>query len=570
MTVTLKEIQGLKDHLINVLHQRRVKEQLLDQEYIDDTFGVPFVKEGVEIVRTGKGFRMVSAPAEHIVTDNPQVFRQIVRGKGDAEANDRVTSELNRWVRTLIRQVPHPFKETVKKLLGRGESWLYVFHNNDFDPEDLNDMPISIVNLDPVIVFADRGERNGVPSRTIVSYDRIAGEVRDNYPYWTWKNRKNDVKETDKIPFFMYWDKEVRYFEADTEPLLTDLKGRLSNGDGVQENIYGLVPFVHAYSGFGEESADGDPANLAVGRLRKCRSLIGEYTAMRSTVNHIIFQYAHPNMDLLYDPQMWTPPEDFAEKYDRSPGAFNMVPKTVGGDLRRGIDMLPDVQLFQYLAKLENDIDREDPLGTIDQVLGTSGRQQDQIAGAALSRFKTIVDNCSHSFSVALGIGLSMVEKIPKIMPKGLNKGDIAGYYECRVELAAKDPLENDRLRTLGERLYLNGQIDHETNLVKYQGYTVEDAQNIMAKILVDNATRNNPLIAEIMGQQAAREIGMEQQYQALKDQAQLLEKSPKGIPQTGSQGGPPRQGNIQSPTGEEMMDMSLAQKGQRRSPVGG
>ncbi len=565
--ITLKEIQELKDYLVNTYHHKRTTEQTTDQKYIDDTFDVPFVKEGVGIVRTGKGFRMVSNPAEHIVTDNPQVFREIIRGNGDSEANQRVASELNRWAKLLLRQVPHPFKENVKKLLGRGESWLYVIHNNGYDPEDDNDMPVSVINLDPLIVFPDRGEKNGVPSRMIVCYDRIAGDVQANYPYWTWKNRKNGLKETDKIPFFMYWDTDVRYFEADSEPLLTDLRGKPSNGDGIQENIYGIAPFVHAYSGFGEGSADGDPVNLAVSRLRKCRSLIGEYTAMRSTVNHIIFQYAHPNMDLMYDPQQWTPPPDFAEKYDRSPGAFNMVPKTQNGDLKRGVDMLPDQQLFMYLAKLEQDIDREDPLGTIDQAIGSSGRQQQQATDASLQRFKTIIDNCSHAFSVAFGIGLRMIERIPRIKPSGIKENDIAGYYQCRVELASKDPLENDRLRTLGERLYLNGQIDLETNLVKYQGYTVEDAQAIMAKILVDNATRNNPIIAQIMGEQAAREIGMEQQYQALKAQAGMMETT-KPLPQTGSQGGEPRVGNIQSPQGMEMADMNLAQRGQRRMPA--
>ena len=564
--ITVKEIRELKEYLVKTYHFNRVKEQNTDQTYIDDTFVVPFVKKGIQVVRTGKGYRMVSAPAEHIITSNPQLFREHIKGTKDA--NDRVAKESNRWLKLMTRQVPQPFKQYVKYLLGRGEAWIYVVHNNDFDSEDVNNLPVNFYLIDPLVVFGDRQERGGVPKRIIISYDRIASDIRQNYPEWTWEHRKAGQKDTDKVPFFMYIDEDVRYFEGVDEALLREESGDLANGDGIQENIYGFVNLVHAYSGFGMGAVDGDPSQYAVGRLRYCRDKIAENTAIRSTLNSIIFRYAHKSVDLIYPADSGMKPSgDLKEQYNREPNSFNVIGVPTGTTIKASDDLLPDQQLFTHLYNTERDIDKEDPLGTVGGVIGTSGRQQDMAEEASLKRYDTIVENCAHAFSTAFGMAYSIIEKLDHLLPVGIKKGDINGDYNCRIDLAAEDPLSQDRLRTLGSRLYQQGEIDLETNLTKYQGFTVDEAQLIMAKILADNATRNNPLIAAIMGEQAAREIGMESQYEALKMQTKMAENTLPPVPKTGSEGGEPREGNIKTQTGREMMDMALSQGGQRRSP---
>ena len=226
--------------------------------------------------------------------------------------------------------------------------------------------------------------------------------------------------------------------------------------------------------------------------------------------------------------------------------------------------MLPDVQLFNHLYNIERAIGEEDPLGRIAQAIGTSGRQQDMVSDAALMRYQAIVDNTAHSFARAFGLGLRICEKIPKMYPKGLQNDDINGNYDCSIELQASDPIENDRLSLRGSTLYERGQIDLETNLIKYQGKTAEETKLIMAKILVDNATRNNPIIAEIMGRQLAIEMGMEQQYEAIKAEKAMMEKNLSPSPQIGIRGGEPRTGNVKTPTGREMIDVARTQGGQR------
>lgn len=567
MPVSVKDIQDLRVFLVDQYHSKRVREQKIDEQYRKDTFDVPFIQDETWVVRTGKGGRMVDAPAEHILTDNPQVFREPHR-KGATDASQKVASVLNRWANRLLWQNPQPYKQFVKYLLGRGEAWIYVIHNELFDPKDINSMPIKLILHDPLIVFLDPegGEDDGQPGRLLLYYERGADHIKKNYPHWTWANQ-NLRKWKEKIPFLMYFDKEVRYLEADKEALLTDKAGNLSNGTGIQENIYKEVPFIHAYSGFGAGSVDGDPVELAVSRLRNVRDLLGEQCAIRSVVNTLVHKFAHKPIDLTYPSEGPAPTGDIGANYDRGLNAFNVIGMPLGSEFRESkIDQLPDQALFQHLYNIEQQIDKEDPLGLTGQALGTSGRQDIHAEESALRRYGTVVENTAHSFAKAFGMGLRICEKLPNMIPKGMSKSDIGGYYECSVELKADDPIEKDRLATLGSRLYQMGEIDAETNLTKYQGYTQKEAKEIMAKRLVDNVTINSPIVAEILGMQFAREAGMEEQYAAIL-QAQK-EAGGKQIGGIGSQGGPPREGNIQTPRGREEADMSLTQRGARRPPA--
>ena len=97
------------------------------------------------------------------------------------------------------------------------------------------------------------------------------------------------------------------------------------------------------------------------------------------------------------------------------------------------------------------------------------------------------------------------------------------------------------------------------TNLIEFQGYTKEEARKIMARKLVDDVTRNHPVIRQLMGVTLAKEMGLGEEV------AQMLQ--PEGgtnpTPQFGSEGGEPREANIKTSMGREMVDMSA----ERRPP---
>jgi len=564
--MNVKEIKDLKSYLVEEYHKNRIRQQEDDESFVNDSMPIEYLPDEVASMKTGKAYRMVSSPAEHIITSNPQIFREPVTN-ADIEPAKRIAKEANRWLKILSLQNPNPFKEHVKKTLGQGEGWIYLVPNDNYDKQLVMDIPVEFLILDPKIVFIDgwAGETNGVPSRVIICYDRIAENIKRTYPQWKWE-KQGSKKLSDKVPYFMYIDNDIRYTEADDEALLLDDKGRPYNGDGIQENYYGFVPMVHSYAGFGSHSADGDPASLCISRITHCRDLIKEYTAIRSVINYLIFQYAQPPLDYEYDPSGgFTPPPDFANKYDRSPKALNMVPVTPGSKgMVKGVDMLPDQQLFLHLYNIENQIDEEDPLGQVGQVMGSSGRQQIDAKEASLRRYDSVVENTTHAFQTAFGLAFKMCDARPSLYPKGLNKNDLKNNYSFKLMLKAEDPVAAQITRADGDRKYAAGIIDWETNLTQYQGYTQDDAQKIMDKRIVDDVILNDPIVKRLIGLQIAQEMGMGEQYQAV-EQMMSGQGGISQVPDYGSQGGPPRQGNIQTQTGREQTDMSLAQRPGRR-----
>ena len=107
MATTLKQILKLKEHYELDLYDNVRKEQKADQTYIDDTFNVPEIRDPHRIDRSGIGARMVDAPAEQIVTSNPQAFFDIK--KGGKEAGLHVSKEVNSiWI-PILQRVVHLF-----------------------------------------------------------------------------------------------------------------------------------------------------------------------------------------------------------------------------------------------------------------------------------------------------------------------------------------------------------------------------------------------------------------------------------------------------------------------------
>ncbi len=213
-----------------------------------------------------------------------------------------------------------------------------------------------------------------------------------------------------------------------------------------------------------------------------------------------------------------------------------------------------------------DDIDKEDPLGTIGGVIGTSGRQQDMVEEASLKRYDTIVENCSHAFSTTFGMAYRILEKLNHLLPVGIKKDDIGGDYNCRIELKTEDPISADRLRTLGSRLYQQGEIDLETNLTKYQGKTPEQARQIKINILKERIlfSPNSPL-AQIIAMRAAQKAGMGDELKALMAQTQALETGGKTTTPTEMARG---QGEVKTPLGREMVDNSAIPVGARNPPA--
>ena len=112
-----------------------------------------------------------------------------------------------------------------------------------------------------------------------------------------------------------------------------------------------------------------------------------------------------------------------------------------------------------------------------------------------------------------------------------------------------------------GRTLWKEGLFDHKTVLVEYFGKKPDEADAIIVRVQAEKILKEVPAVAQFLGEAALKDLGMEDALAALDEEVSQAKKA--GVPQ-----GEPRSGNIQTPTGMEMADVSLSQRGIRESPA--
>uniref|UniRef100_A0A6M3L294 Portal protein n=1 Tax=viral metagenome TaxID=1070528 RepID=A0A6M3L294_9ZZZZ len=587
--ITIDQIKELKTYLVDDCHNMRLEQQESYQKYIDDTFPLPLITNLDYIVRLGAAADLINGVAGQIITSNPQVFRGTIGKSKTAEQSAlAVAKECNRWAMNGLTQSPQLYHEFVKNDIGLGEAWIHTFHNEmlfNWEPDDHDGktwqevmpdaLPVKFVNMPPTIMFLDPAdERDGIIRRVIISYERMAGDIQRVYPYWT---KMGNRKYSDKLSFFIYWDDEIRYAEGDNEPLLREGVSKdgeppeLSNGEGIQENPYKVCPFSHAYSGFGRQSEYNNPATLAISRIHYMRNKMVEDETMRSDLFMGTHKFMHKHIDVINRSAVKLGDDAFSE-YSRAAGKINILDLPPGAEFEVAESLLPDQQAFEHYRMVHAEVMTDDPPTTRGFAGGTSGRQEDILGGRGMNLYDSIVTGAEQAFAQSFGHGLKIIEELPFLMPPGLKAEDIKNNHKLTVMLKADDPIEMGRLAADGDRKQMQGIIDHETNLIEYQGKTQGEAQLIMAKQMVDEVKKNDPIIRRLVALNVAKEMGMEGEYLQLEEEmVEMGEGNTGGLssaPKIGSQGGEPREGNIKTDRGREETDMSRERKPPRRSPM--
>lgn len=542
----IEDIRELLIYYKDRLYAQTRREQADDIGFYNDTFAVPWIKPPMVVSRTGASAEIVDEPVEQIAAAKLIVSRPTLKPTNIAEQSAiKISGLLNEdWIRRLMKQNPNPKKECIKNIFWRGECWLHPVHNQAWvtSPFNRTGLPVLFLTPDPMIVFASPNEdEDGIPENVIVYYERMPWIVKAKYPAWTDPlNKQGDIEKT--VTWLEYWDKDVRYFEADEETVLP-----------LSPNPYKRVPFIHKVSGLGKGSHEGKPEDLIVGRLRRYRDLLRRDAASTSDIDSIIHLYANPSIDFQGDDQHEVP-KDFPDSYIIGAGEYNVVPPGITKE--RGIDALPSPEVLNWHYGIKAELGLKTPSVLTGAPQGETGRATDVPYGIAMRKYEEIAAGQADMWATGLSMALQMCEEIPNLMPDGISKKDINKYYVVEVELRADDPLDTQRKGVDGDRKQQLGIIDWETNLVKYQGFTQEEAEGVMDNAIVDRVIMTDPNIQQLIAMNVARELGMEQELAAMQQAGTQLAKG--GI---GSQGGPPREGNIQTEQGAEMPDLSQERK---------
>lgn len=563
--ITVEEIKKIWGRY-KELYQGVRTEQEKDQRFHNDTFEVTGIKKPHKVVRIGTGTRIVDVPAEQMVTSNPQAFFYVLKGRQDA--TERLSQEVNlNWIELLRQQNPNTFKESVKNLLGRGENYIKLCHNETWvsGSKIRSGLPVLFLIPDPMVIYGSPREDDcgwipncGVPNNVIVFYERQPLEVIVNYP--SWSNPKKAGEEgsnkNKKVEWFEYWDKDVRYFEADGEPVL---KG------GINTNIYGFVPFVRKYSGFGRRSPEGKLEDLIMSDIRPSRGLIEEECCLMSDISSIFHLFAHKTKTIITDADI----DEGKLKDSLAFGAYDLNYIQIPAEAKRfdiqdiNIEQ-PSAELFAHLRDVQTRIVQRHPFLMVGYPLGTSGRQQDITSMAAMRRYDTVIEGLELAFATAIEMALGICQIVPTLKPDGIRKSDLDTVYKCEIRLKAKDPVEEDRLVTLGERLWNfgDGSIDLETLHTQFQGRTQEESKRIRAKLFAEKL---------IYGSDAAQVLSMV--FQEESGLEAFLEQLKQGEGQGGLGGKPTPtqqrrlQGEIQTETGREQAPEGV--RGGRTPPAG-
>ena len=546
---TTDEIHKIRDNYKELYNDTKT-EWDIDQTFYDDTFPVPGVKTPHKIVRSGLGRRIIDSPAEQMVTSNPQAFFEMLKGAEDI--GDRLGTESNDWFASLKRANPNPFKESLKNKLLLGVNYIRVAHNETWvtGKKEQIGIPVMFVLIDPRVVFASPEEdEEGIPRNVLIMYDRQPEEVLIRYPNWV-RPVKDGKEPGKKTAWLEYWDADTYHCEAD-EVVVKHA-----------QNIYGVTPFTRSYSGFGRRASDGNMSSLIVGDLRFVRTLIQEETAIRSDISSVMHLFAHKPKTIVVPQGTIIDKRKLSQELSFGAYDLNVIGLPDGSRFTDEQIDQPSQEAFAYLGEITARIERYSPMIMAGFPFGTSGRQQDITATAAMRRYDTVMENTETEWAKAIELAYRVIDKVPTLSAPKLRKGDIKSKFRCEVKLRAKDPVEEDRKATLGSRLLQNNEIDPETNLIEFKGYTKERARQILVDTLKWKVLLGSPDIAELIGYRAAEKSGMAEDLEILKQRRMQMEgqlgKTPTPSERVRTQG------EVKTPLGDE----EASRRGARTPPV--
>jgi len=535
---TVKDIRDLKDDL-TLFYGGLRRQQAIHQSYYDEdaTFdSLVGIKAPYHVVHTGSAARIVDTLVENIILNNPQAFRKAHKDTDKAhESARKVTAMLNTWLKKLREQA----EELVKNAAQRGEAFGQIEYN-----PDNKEMPISLTAPDPMNVYPDPQEVEGVPLRVIKSFRMTVGAVKQLYPDF-----KSENSSTTEIDYLAYWDKDWRYFEADEQPLL---KG------GIQPNILKFVPFVHVGAGFGKSSPDGKPEAKYVGRLHKALGRLIEECQTESRIDSGLALWANPYGFLEHNaadaPEV---SEEVLANIDLSPGHIFDVPFGLTFTVNQGVP--PPREVFAHLAGIKSSLDIETPPVTqgVPSMAGASGRQEDIYTTQFKRKPNKVQKNVewllSKLFSRALQIIYTQpvdpiwVETVEFVNGKNIRKletvtrGDIDGYYGCTIEFKPDKDVERSSEIMLYRTLANEGRVSWKKLLMEGLGMTEAEAEDEMAEAVADQVIRTNLTAANIAAEEAMTKMGMGRYVDEMKAQ---------GMPLIGGELMPQRQGQPRNLTG--------------------
>jgi len=502
-------------------------EQETDKDYYEDKFPVT-IAAPFHVVRTGTASTIVDNIVNHITVSNAQVKRP---PKKTSEGSRESALKVERFLNNYIKMIAIEIKDAIFNAVLEGEGLFQVeFNNEAYKKDDKGNyvykgdaLPVIVRSIDPMIAHCSPYDSLH-PDKVVKMFEMDVGEIWSMFPEWpNPKNRKEGGAVGSK--YLAYYDKDIKYFEGDG----IDLEQK--------KNVLGFNTFVHFYSGYGRRSHDGQPENLAVGRLRRVRGRLIEECEIESRIDSIIGIYANPILQIM---KTSSDADDADEEALREivigPGAT-----VVTGYGWNQVIYTPDVataQLFAHLSQVRGALETENPslLSGVPSTSRATGRQEDIEFGHISKGYAELIYNLEEALSVVLGMVLRVIDNIPQALPisswgtvnkngtevfteERITKDDIGGFYDCKVSLNVdKDSMDNADF--MKNRMMVNeGHISWKRYLMDGKKMTESEAVDEMTETIAERTILTNPTLEAIRAQEAIKQIGAERYLAEIQNQ---------------------------------------------------
>jgi hypothetical protein len=377
----------------------------------------------------------------------------------------------------------------------------------------LDSFPLKYSAPDPMFIYPSSRGTNVIEAFPITV--EAALEICEMYG-WKWSNPDGKAMD-DEVIWLEYWSPEARCFMIDEVAVLP-----------VQENIYKMLPYIHAYSGYGVPSSN--PATLSRSILYSKRDMISMYTAALSQMYAINSRFAWPKRTFEGTPEQL---EEYQKVYgtlDFNPETVTLLPEGTKIDTVNGES--PPSGFYSHLAMLQKKAAPPMVLST-DAPDYASGYFANVMASSGKAVYKDPFKALEVSLEKVLALSGRMVENVlkKKVGIKTMTAvgdgqtihyeayvkpDDFKGYYDCKVSLFADTPEANAMKKKLGVELQSTGVISHRANLIEYQGKTAEEAEMEMSQIWAERALANNPSLQQAIGENALERLGIAKEAETL------------------------------------------------------
>ena len=304
--------------------------------------------------RTNRGRSILDHVSDNLLPYAPKFTRnkvgQDIEAQDDMDAVEVAATEL--WIHASQAEMQIP-----SKIAGRYMAkYNYAIFETGFDDSDMPENSDEKHNYSPFRLFAPHPFNVLLPPNDKtpdVGVKRMRWYRRDLKKYL---DKKREASQDTLMSVYDYDAPGNAYDMIDVVTHVTPEYTSMTTADvGNQlilqeENPFGLLPFTHAWGGFGDMEANMDginPVLMGQGILYPAQSLLIQYDQVRSAKMELYMKAAYGILVTSGSA------EELASKLDQVSSSI------LGRTDVREIGFLPIPQLPQFLADLEDRIDRE-------------------------------------------------------------------------------------------------------------------------------------------------------------------------------------------------------------------